>query len=37
MKYVKMFEEFIYEEEDLDAKHAKKVAWIMQSHDIPLS
>ena len=34
MKYVRMFEEFIYEEEDLDAKHAKKVAWIMQSHDI---
>jgi|688.fasta_scaffold29444_2 glutathione synthase/RimK-type ligase-like ATP-grasp enzyme len=33
MQYVKLFEEFIYEE-NFKSKYAKKVAWIMQSHDI---
>ena len=33
MKYVKLFEEFIYEE-DLKSNYAKKVAWIMQTHDV---
>jgi len=33
MKYIKLFEEFIYEE-DLKSNFAKKVAWVMQKHDI---
>lgn len=33
MNYIKLFEEFIYEE-NLSDQNAKKVAWIMQSHDI---
>ena len=33
MQYVKHYEEFIYEE-NFKSKYAKKVGWIMQTHDI---
>lgn len=33
MNYVKLFEEFIYEE-NLKDKNAKRVGWVMMSHDI---
>ena len=33
MEYIKLFEEFVYEE-NLRDKFAKKVGWIMQTHDI---
>lgn len=32
-EYIKLFEEFIYDK-NLENKFAKKVAWIMKSHDI---
>ena len=33
MEYIKLFEEFVYEE-NLKSNFGKKVGWVMQSHDI---